>query len=178
MKKRSSSVRLGDNKIVKSPSDTDIPKYTQKKKNAHRASSGERHNRKSLVSSDKHDIKSIKPSTFDVHSVLTPYDLVLAFERELLSGNLGFNPLSQEQINLLTAKETVKVKSKVRRKTILETSRINSTISAEALEEWNKLDMAKKERRVLEIIESRDDLRKLLTESALEAFPIPKKICV
>lgn len=175
MKKRSSSVRIG---VVKSPSDTDIPKYTEKKK-SQRFSSSERHNRKSLVnSSDRHELKvSSKPSYADIQSFLTPYDLVLAFERELLSGNLGFNPLSQEQINLLTAKETVKVKSKGRRKTILENSRGNS-ISAEALGEWNNLDMAKKERRVLEIIESREDLRKLLTESALEAFPIPKKIKV
>lgn len=120
---------------------------------------------------------NIKKLNTDI--TLMPSDLVLAFERYFFGNQSLFEPLSKDHIDILTAKETVKIKPKAKKKSLDNNStKFNFIFDQRDIDEWNSLDPAKKERRVLEIMNNREDIKKELTKFALEVFPISRKITV
>lgn len=172
MKKRNGSVRP----VAHSPSD-DNQKPLQHHKASLRSSSGSQGSRKETKDNSLESMVTslyLADSREPLKELLTPYDLVLAFERELMGADLPFNPLSQDQIKLLTAKETIKVKMKTKRKG-LDVTKPTFNIDKS---EWDILDMAKKERRILEVMNQQEDLRRFIVDSALESYPTPRLLKV
>lgn len=174
MKKRSSTFR----EVDKTPNEeTDLSKFRPRRKSTLRNSSGSSRKKEENVKPiDIPEVSNEEMSREDLRSLLTPYDLVLAFERELMGGTMDMNPLSHDQIKILTAKETVKYKPKQKRKGIDE-DESPASIDID-MDKWQKLDMAKKERRILEIVQNREDWRVLIETAALEAYPSPRKLKV
>lgn len=110
-------------------------------------------------------------------SLLTPFDFVLAFERRYMKDTTNLD-LSADHISILTAKETVKLKHKPKKKSIgfgtYQTPFVpEPSMDNINLDGWNNLDVGKKERRVYEIMRNRPDIAELLKLDALEVFPVP-----
>lgn len=125
---------------------------------------------------------SRKPRVAPEH-LLTPHDFVLAFERYFLKSESNLNPLSSDHLDILTAKETVKLKHKPKKKPsigmgLFEEPGMSSPSQSINLDGWNNLDLAKKERRVFEIMRKRSDITEQLKQIALEAFPVPLNFSV
>lgn len=124
------------------------------------------------------DMSKKRHKKLNSNITLLPSDLVLAFERYFFGNQSLFEPLSKDHFDILTAKETVKIKSKAKKKSLDTPVKFNFVFDQRDIDEWNNLDPAKKERRVLEIMNNREDIKKELTKFALEVFPIPRKLSV